>query len=431
MRSSVRAAARSVARCTESMRVRADSSTSRSSWSSSTCPRMTESTLLKSCAMPPANRPTDSIFCACSSCCWRALRSVTSRSTMTTSSGVPSWRRSRCSVISTHTLSPRAFTRRDSGGSCASDPTAAERDSSCSPLSSARSDRRVVPTSRWSGWPSRSHSARLVSTMRPSSVATAIATGESWKVRRNRSVAAHRPASAASRSSRARARASAASRVRATYVWSTTTASVGSVSAVKGPVVRAAAQLATPTITSAASATPRGPNRSAAHPRTRAAEKARGSSHRPSANALTTTTARESAAASTRPPRCRAAVARFDQRECRRAHEHHAEPAGERALPRGAPEVGGRQVAGDRHREGVDGGAEGGTDGGGDDEREQLLDAREVEAPARVPAEQQRRGCRRGDRRHRPPDREPGAEMVGHRDRAHGEHARGERTRPP
>src|SRR5450759_1249102 len=40
---------------------------------------MTVSRLLKSCAMPPANRPTLSIFCACRNCAWRAFSSVRSR----------------------------------------------------------------------------------------------------------------------------------------------------------------------------------------------------------------------------------------------------------------------------------------------------------------------------------------------------------------
>ncbi len=57
------------------------------------------------------------------------------------------------------------------------------------------------------------HNARLVSTMRPSIVVTAIATGESWKVRRNRSAAAARPASAMSRSWNASASAIAVNNV--------------------------------------------------------------------------------------------------------------------------------------------------------------------------------------------------------------------------
>ncbi len=41
--------------------------------------RITCRTLLKSCATPPASRPTVSIFCACRSCSWRSRSSVSSR----------------------------------------------------------------------------------------------------------------------------------------------------------------------------------------------------------------------------------------------------------------------------------------------------------------------------------------------------------------
>ncbi len=59
------------------------------------------------------------------------------------------------------------------------------------------------------------HSARLVSTILPSSVVTAIATGESWNVRRNRSTAMLRASSAVSRSWSEKASASAPNTVTA------------------------------------------------------------------------------------------------------------------------------------------------------------------------------------------------------------------------
>src|SRR5258706_29103 len=51
---------------------------------------MTVSRLLKSCAMPPANRPTASIFCDWRSWSSSRLRSVTSVMTATTPAGDPS-----------------------------------------------------------------------------------------------------------------------------------------------------------------------------------------------------------------------------------------------------------------------------------------------------------------------------------------------------
>ena len=46
--------------------------------------------LLKSCAMPPASRPTDSIFCVCRSCVSSSRRSVKSSATPATRITVPS-----------------------------------------------------------------------------------------------------------------------------------------------------------------------------------------------------------------------------------------------------------------------------------------------------------------------------------------------------
>ena len=132
-----------------------------------------------------------------------------------------------------------------------------------------------MPTSRWSAWPSSAHSARLVSTIRPSRLVTAMATGESWKVRRKRSVAAERAASAWSRSSSASARPNMAKKVMATNTCRTVAASRPSTMLVNGPVARAAAQSAAATITMPDHATPRGPKRSAAHTSSNVAENAR------------------------------------------------------------------------------------------------------------------------------------------------------------
>ena len=70
-------------------------------------PRMTVRRLLKSCAMPPANRPTASIFCACRNCAsvsrntpsvlarspnWPILRPMSSTILNNSSSGCLTWR---------------------------------------------------------------------------------------------------------------------------------------------------------------------------------------------------------------------------------------------------------------------------------------------------------------------------------------------------
>ncbi|OQB82374.1 MAG: hypothetical protein BWX86_02925 [Verrucomicrobia bacterium ADurb.Bin122] len=71
----VSVAALSAARAISASCWASGSSGERSARASSTLPAMTVSRLLKSCATPPARRPTVSIFMACCNCSWSLTRS--------------------------------------------------------------------------------------------------------------------------------------------------------------------------------------------------------------------------------------------------------------------------------------------------------------------------------------------------------------------
>ena len=137
-----------------------------SSCSSSTSvyPVITISRLLKSCATPPANRPTASIFCACRSCSSNCLRSVMSSAISSNTSSGSSL------AVAAQPLSRTMMMRPSLRRHCTSTPfrVPLRRYSSASRSNSRGLTKTSLRASSWSisstdPWPSMAMSAGLTS----------------------------------------------------------------------------------------------------------------------------------------------------------------------------------------------------------------------------------------------------------------------------